>query len=102
MCDDKRLQWTNVRVRTGIPSICFSSTKGHDILFHTLSASKMSSTRYYNTKNVTVPQKTVTPLSKLNSISTFAEVFTGFKYIHPLLSIESHWIQVTRVHKKEK
>lgn len=43
---DKRLQWIHVRVKPKIPSNSFSSTKmTWDILFHTLSASKMSSTR---------------------------------------------------------
>lgn len=86
-----------------IPSIFFFFYKMTQfILFHTLSASKMSSTRYYYTKKCHSSTKNCFPVPKLYSISTFAELFTGFKYIHPLLSIESHQIQVTRDHKKTK
>lgn len=63
----------------------------NDKIYYTLSASKMSSTRYYNTKESQFHKKLfLIPRPKLYSNSTFAEVFTGFKYIHPLLSIESH------------
>lgn len=40
------------------------------------------------------------PLPKLYSISTFVEYLQVLKYIHPLLSIESHLVQVTREQKK--
>lgn len=68
----------------------------------------MSSTSYNSTKmggkkEITVPQKKPVlpiPLPKLYSISTFVEYLQVLKYIHPLLSIESHLVQVTREPKK--
>lgn len=92
---DKRLQWIHVRVKPKIPSNSFSSTKmTWDILFHTLSASKMSSTRCIiqkekkkektkkkEKKNKRKEKKmgenhSSTKLFWLYSIGTFAELFT--------------------------
>lgn len=71
-----------------------------DILFHTLSASKMSSTRYYNTKNVTVPQKTVfSPSLSFTASVPLQNYLQVFKYIHPLLSIartEPNWAKLSQ------
>lgn len=90
----------------GIPSICvclfYKMT--YDILSHTLSASKMSSTSYNCTKKgsktITVPhRKTCSPppaLPKTLQHQYLLRIFTGFKYIHPLLSKESHLERVTR------
>lgn len=78
LAHDKRLQWIHVRENQKIPSNSFSSTKmTWDILFITLSASKMSSNKVYNTKKEKEKKKiTVPQLFWLYSISTFAEVFT--------------------------
>lgn len=91
--------YSEYRLR-GIPSIvvfCLFYKMTYDILFHTLSASKMSSTSYNSTKKgrekkrkkkiITVPQrKTCSPppaLPKLYSISTFAEYLQGLStFIH--------------------
>lgn len=75
----------------------------------------MSSTSYNSTKmggkknkTKTVPPKQTKkylfpiPLPKLYSISTFVEYLQVLKYIHPLLSIESHLVQVIREPKKRK
>lgn len=73
---DKRLQWIHVRVKPKIPSNSFSSTKmTWDILFHTLSASKMSSTRCIIQKEKKKNHSS-TKLFWLYSIGTFAELFT--------------------------
>lgn len=77
LAHDKRLQWIHVRENQKIPSNSFSSTKmTWDILFITLSASKMSSNKVYNTKKEKEKKITVPQLFWLYSISTFAEVFT--------------------------
>lgn len=106
--------YSEYRLR-GIPSIfvcvcfffcvCLFYKMTYDILFHTLSASKMSSTSYNSTKkrgrkktnhSCTKKNKLSPPKEKLYSISTFAEYLQGFKYIHPLLSIESRLIRVNQ------
>lgn len=89
-------------VKERIPSIFFSSTKGHEIYYSILFQPAKWVLQGIIIQKMSQFHKKLFPLPKLYSISTFAELFTGFKYIHPLLSIESHWIQVTRDHKKSK
>lgn len=116
--DKKRLQWIHVKGgrRKKIPSIAFLFVfffllqKWHEIYYSILfqpakwvlqgfiiqkGGKKKKERNHSSTKNCPSP-----PTPELYSISTFAEIFTGFTYIHPLLSIESHFIQVTRDHKK--
>lgn len=105
--------YSEYRLR-GIPSIrfCLFYKMTYDILFHTLSASKMSSTSYNSTKKgrekkqknksqFHKKRKTCSPPKTLQH-QYLCRIFTGFKYIHPLLSIESHLKRVTRGRNKKR
>lgn len=97
---DKRLQWIHVRVKPKIPSNSFSSTKmTWDILFHTLSASKMSSTRCIIQKEKKKSQFHKTVLT-LQHRYLCRIIYTNLKNIHPLRRIYHKYLQLTGKSRK--
>lgn len=107
----RRARTLTLTVNTGwgeyLQYVCLFYKMTYDILFHTLSASKMSSTSYNSTKKGRKTKKNKSQFHKEKPVASasppktlqhqyLCRIFTGFKYILPLLSIESHLKRVTR------